>query len=145
MWLIVIAGGIVLWHLVPQDRLFASGMIGIFALALGLCNWVFIMYKAGSVHRKAPASVDNINKLVKEGIYAQVRHPIYLADIILACCVFVFYPDFRILAAAVWLIIVLVFWAKFEERMLEEKFLDDYREYKKRVPMLIPRFRKYPR
>ena len=142
MWAIIIIGGIILWESVARGTLFYSGMAGIIILLLGIFNWLYVMYKAGGVHKKAPKSVNNIDKLITEGAYGVIRHPIYAADIVLFLCIFLFYPDYRILAVAVWAAIVLVFWAGLEERMLEEKFLDDYRAYKQRVPKFIPRFKK---
>jgi protein-S-isoprenylcysteine O-methyltransferase Ste14 len=43
---------------------------------------------------------------------------------------------------AVWATVVFIFWAGLEERLLEEKFLEDYRAYKQRVPRFIPRLKK---
>jgi protein-S-isoprenylcysteine O-methyltransferase Ste14 len=86
--------------------------------------------------------VQNIDQLVTEGVYAVVRHPMYLADIILAFSIFIWLPTYKILAVALWLSLVLMFWANLEERLLEEKFLDDYRKYKQNVSMFWPRFSK---
>lgn len=142
MWLIIIFGGIALWWLVPNQKLFNSGVAGIIILILGAANWAYILYKSASIHRQAAASVHNINKLVTEGIYASVRHPIYSADILIFWCAFVFYPAYQMLAVAAWATIIFTFWSALEERMLEEKFLEDYKLYKQRVPRFIPRFRK---
>ena len=142
MWAIIIVGGIILWRVVPGGRLFNSGIFGAIILALGAINWAYVLFKSASVHKKAPASVNSIDKLITEGMYAVVRHPIYAADIVLFWCLFLFYPVNQMLGLAVWATISLLFWVSLEERMLEEKFLEDYRLYKQRVPMLIPRFRK---
>ena len=142
MWAIIIIGGIILWESVATGRLFYSGMAGIIILLLGIFNWLYVMYKVGGVHKKAPKSVNNIDKLITEGAYGVIRHPIYAADIVLFWCVFLFFPAYRMLAIAAWATIVFVFWAGLEERMLEEKFLDDYRAYKHRVPKFFPRFKK---
>jgi methanethiol S-methyltransferase len=140
MWVIVAAGAAVLWFTVPQGRLFYSGVLGLAVLVLGMINWLYVGLASGRVHRKAVSSVQNIDQLVTEGTYAVVRHPMYAAGMAAAWCVFVWHPTYQILAIVIWLTIVLLFWSNLEERMLEEKFLEDYREYKKRVPMFIPRF-----
>lgn len=141
MWAIVIIGGLILYKVVPPGSLFSTGKFGIIILILGIVDWFYVTFSAGKVHRKAPKSVHNIDQLVTEGAYSVVRHPMYLADIVLAWCVFLFHPGTRTLAVVLWLSLVLLFWADLEERMLEEKFLDDYRAYKRRVPKFFPRFK----
>jgi protein-S-isoprenylcysteine O-methyltransferase Ste14 len=124
---------------VPSGKVFSLGIYGLPILLLGFANWVYIMYSATRVHRQAPASVDSIEHLVTGGLYARVRHPIYSADIALALSAFLFFSSYKVLAVVVWLAVVLLFWAKFEECMLEQKFPGEYPGYKKQVPMLIPR------
>lgn len=142
MWLIIVIGGIILWQVVPEGFLFELNKFGIIIFALGLINWLYVYTATLKVHKKAFTHIHNINELVTEGKYAVVRHPMYLADIILGCCVFILNPSYRILAILIWLALILLFWANLEERLLEEKFLEDYRAYKRNVPMFIPRFRK---
>jgi len=142
MWGIIVVGGIILWLVVPKGQLFNSGILGWVILVLGIVNWLYVGKAAINVHKKVAASVNNIDKLITEGAYGVVRHPIYAADIVLFLCVFLFEPTYSVLFIAAWAIIVFVFWAGLEERMLEDKFLEDYRNYKQRVPMLIPRFKK---
>lgn len=138
MWAIIVVGGVILWFLVPKDRLFYSGMLGVVVLILGVVNWLYVGRAATSVHRQVARSVEGIDKLITEGIYAVVRHPIYAADIVLFWCAFIFFPALNVLGIVIWATVVFLFWANFEDRMLEEKFLDDYRAYKQRVPMIIP-------
>jgi len=78
--------------------------------------------------------------LLKEGIYASVRHPRYVAVIvgIAAFALFVNYLGiyvFTVLAVpALWLVVIL------EERELAERFGREYEQYRREVPMFIPRF-----
>jgi protein-S-isoprenylcysteine O-methyltransferase Ste14 len=139
MWAIVIIGGMILWQIAPVGRVFSVGMFGGVFLLLGVITWLYVMFSATRVHRQAPASVDSINQLITTGIYSSVRHPIYSADIALALSAFLFFPSYKVLTVMVWLALVLLLWARFEERMLKEKFPQAYNEYKKQVPMLIPR------
>ncbi len=87
-------------------------------------------------------SVNGIDSLITEGVYSVVRHPLYIADVILAWSVFFFLPFSRVLTEAIWMTFVLWFWAGLEERALEDRFLEDYREYKKKVPKFLPQWRK---
>ncbi len=74
--------------------------------------------------------------MVVRGLYRWVRHPLYLATLMMIWS----YPDltadrllFNVLFTG-WIIVGTVL----EERDLVENFGDDYRNYQRRVPMLIP-------
>lgn len=141
MWALVLLGGWVFWKTIPAGLVFHSGVIGWVALALGAVNWLVLTLASVRVHRQVARSAYGIDHLVKEGIYASIRHPIYAGDIVMAWCLFVFYPAYWLAVAAVWATIVFVFWAGLEERALEAKFMEDYREYKKNVGKFFPRGR----
>ncbi len=84
-------------------------------------------------HRNQP-------KVIREGVFKIIRHPIYLGAII-----FYLIPlicRFSIAAAFFWIIIILYynFMAKYEEKLLLQKFGLEYKKYKNDVPMWIPRF-----
>jgi len=77
--------------------------------------------------------------LVDYGLYARVRHPMYLGSILL-------YVGFWITTLSVLTLIPLLavimgynYLATAEEHILEAKFGNEYLEYKKRVPKWIPR------
>ena len=80
--------------------------------------------------------------IIKKGVFGIVRHPIYLGAILFYLGLLVL--SFSIIAVAIWILIVAFycFIAKHEEKLLLEEFGKDYEEYKKEVPMLIPRMRR---
>ena len=88
-----------------------------------------------------PAEID---RLIKEGIYARVRHPIYSADITLALGIFIMMGELRFLLAAAWLTLVMFYWMRLEERGLTEKFGKEYSDYMNEVPMFCPSLGKRP-
>lgn len=81
------------------------------------------------------------NRLVTDRLYGLVRHPQYTG---LFVALFgegiVHWPT--IFSIALFPIIILVYYwlARSEERKVEEEFGDEYREYRKHVPMFIPRW-----
>jgi protein-S-isoprenylcysteine O-methyltransferase Ste14 len=77
-------------------------------------------------------------KLVTTGIYAQTRHPQYLGFILLTAGIDFLWVTFSTLL--LWPILVFLYYrlAKEEEREMEEKFGEAYREYKKTVPRFVP-------
>ena len=140
MWLIVAVGILLAFRFVPARYVFPRNMLTSFLLLPAIFYWLYFFLGAIKVHRKAPFSVDVINKLVTDGVYGKVRHPIYAADIILACSIFFFYPDVRFLLSALGLTLVLQFWMNREELALLEKFGQEYSDYMTRVPKMFPRF-----
>jgi len=81
------------------------------------------------------------NRLVTDRLYGLVRHPQYTG---LFIAIFgegvVHWPT--IFSVALFPIIILVYYllARSEERKVEEQFGDEYRAYRKRVPMFVPRW-----
>ena len=81
------------------------------------------------------------NRLITDRLYGLVRHPQYTG---LFLALFgegvVHWPT--VFSVALFPLIVLAYYllARSEERKVEEEFGDEYREYKKRVPMFIPRW-----
>lgn len=139
MWLIVIIGIFFAFKLVPARFVFPRNMFTSFLIFPAATYWLYFFIGAVKVHRQAPLSADKIEKLVTNGVYAKVRHPIYSADIVLGWAIFFFYPDVRFLISAHWLMFVLLFWMHLEETALVQKFGDEYLEYMKRVPKIFPR------
>ncbi|RLC76029.1 MAG: hypothetical protein DRI61_14025 [Chloroflexi bacterium] len=83
-------------------------------------------------------------QLVTDGLYAHIRNPMFLGNYLLLLglgiilcslsLIFIFTPLF---------IGISVFYLKaIEEKELEKKFGEEYRAYKERVPMFIPRLRR---
>ena len=80
-------------------------------------------------------------QLVTTGIRSRVRHPIYLGHLceILAWCVGTGLIALYVLA--VFAVITGAVMIRMEDRELEGRFGEAYREYRARVPAVIPRFR----
>jgi len=101
-------------------------------------NWVHVLDSSTFQQRRTAT-------LVTSGHYHYSRHPMYLGG-------FVFLLS-QSLVAATWLLFltalatVMLFYSQIgkEERMLIEKFGDEYRGYMKGTPRFIPRARGLPR
>jgi len=79
------------------------------------------------------------NILVTHGPYNYVRHPLYAALLIgLPPLLIIWYAD--LLFIIPWLLVFIIshYFVQLEERGLIDTFGDDYRNYKKYVPALIP-------
>lgn len=80
--------------------------------------------------------------VIRKSVFGIIRHPIYLSEILL-------YSGFLMLsfslAAAAVLVAAVIFLhriSRYEEKLLLERFKEDYREYMEGVPMWIPRLRR---
>ena len=142
MWAIVAAGIIFSFQIFPSEDLFMPNTFTPYLILPAILYWLYFFIGAMLVHRKAPRSVYSIDKIIREGVYQRVRHPIYSGDIVLVWGIFSHWPSHRALSSVIWLTIILFFWMRLEEKALSEKFGRDYLEYKKQVPMVVPRMLK---
>jgi len=80
-------------------------------------------------------------ELVTEGIYSRVRHPFYLSILILFSGVAVISWNLYGLLFLILAFLALIIRIKKEENELIAKFGDEYKNYKKETPMIIPRLK----
>ena len=79
------------------------------------------------------------NNLVVDGFHNNVRHPVYLATIIIFAGNFLYSPNYSNLILLVLTTIYLQIGIYLEEKKLQAKFGESYIKYKQRVPKLLPR------
>jgi protein-S-isoprenylcysteine O-methyltransferase Ste14 len=79
--------------------------------------------------------------IIKSGIYSKVRHPIYLAPIIMYLGIIIL--SLSIIVFIIWIPIIIFYYnmGKYEERLLLDKFGNEYEKYMNDVPMFIPKIR----
>lgn len=106
-----------------------AGSIGLALSLIGLAGVILSRYTLGrsfSVAAKATA-------LVTSGLYSRVRNPIYVSGIILIFGVVLIVGKLYLLLVFVVLIPLQVVRARRESAVLEERFGDAYRDYRKRT------------
>ena len=136
--------GLILMCLLPVGPVIGSGQLrplGLLCLALAAVVGGLALAAMGSDTRVHPVP-DATASLRTNGIYAWIRHPMYAA--VLLACLSVVLSTGRVLAIVSFgvLVVVLRTKARFEDRMLDEKFGAPYADYAARVPALIPRLRR---
>ncbi|MFX1510373.1 MAG: methyltransferase family protein [Promethearchaeota archaeon] len=77
--------------------------------------------------------------VVDHGVYAHLRHPMYLGSILLYAAFWITTLSLLTLIPLLAVIIAYNYLASREEELLETKFGDEYLTYKKRVRKWIPR------
>ncbi|MDX1627591.1 MAG: isoprenylcysteine carboxylmethyltransferase family protein [Fulvivirga sp.] len=76
--------------------------------------------------------------LSTKGILQYVRHPIYLATILMLMGFFLFDPRYPTMVSIICIYLYLPVGIWLEEKKLLDQFGDQYRRYKKDVPAIIP-------
>lgn len=88
------------------------------------------------------AEMHRAEKIVSTGLYSRIRHPQYFGGILAHIGISFLLSSFLALITTPIVILLnfLISWK--EEKELIKEFGEDYEDYKKRVPMFIPKFRK---
>src|SRR6266478_578342 len=124
VWLPMVAGLLVLgWiiHSVPEPY-GPTRLIGL----LGVILSRYTLGRSFSISPKATA-------LVTSGIYSRIRNPIYISGMIFLIGVALIVERPKLLAVLLVLIPIQIIRARREAAVLEAKFGDAYREYRKRT------------
>lgn len=109
--------------------------IGVVLLCLaGYCAWSGLRIAFGEV-RETPS-------VIRKGVFGVVRHPIYLSEVLLYMGLFMI--NMSLASFVVWLYAsgFLYYLSRHEEKLLLERFGEDYRSYIHDVGMWIPRLRR---
>ncbi len=125
--------------LLPLGPTLWSGLwaLGLISLLLAGAVGVLALVSMGPDTRVHPVP-DRQTPLHTHGLYAWIRHPMYLA--VLLACLGVTLASGRALALVGLLCLagVLAVKSRFEDRLLAQKFGTQYIDYAARVPALLP-------
>lgn len=122
------------WRYTLSVILFIAGLL--------IGGWTVIrFFRSGGT----PVPTSPPPKLITTGLYACIRNPMALGGLLILeglgfysglLSLIIFFAPLPVLLYALYIKAV-------EEPELEMRFGQDYRDYKKRVPMFIPRFQKH--
>jgi len=105
---------------------------------------VILAMKASSVidvSTVADMRTDRKAELITDGIYSRIRHPLYLATILVFSALALVYPFPVVIVFSLSLIGYTMIGAYFEERKLLKHYGDEYIEYKKTSGFILPKLR----
>ncbi|MGD8882468.1 MAG: isoprenylcysteine carboxylmethyltransferase family protein [Desulfobacterales bacterium] len=109
-------------------------------VGLGLAFWTVKLFK--EVGKGTPAPWDPPGKLVIRGPYRHVRNPMIAGALLILLAEAILFQSWPI---AVWMVVFFIsstiYFRFIEEKGLEKRFGDNYREYKAHVPRWIPRLK----
>ncbi|NOR22417.1 MAG: hypothetical protein GQ476_07025, partial [Candidatus Aminicenantes bacterium] len=113
------------------------------SIGLGLCIWTVTLFMKFS--KGTPAPWDPPKKLVIRGPYCYVRNPMIISVMLMLLAEALLFQSWPI---AAWLVVFFIgnsiYFPLVEEKSLDKRFGDDYREYKAHVRRWIPRLRAWP-
>jgi protein-S-isoprenylcysteine O-methyltransferase Ste14 len=114
-------------------------MVGVAALGISFVSWGY--WALGKNWAPSVSGVKKDAVLVTTGLYGFVRHPIYSGAFIFLAALTLVAANLLILLPTLALVTLLYASLDEEEAMLIDRFGDEYREYMKRTPRFIPKFR----
>jgi protein-S-isoprenylcysteine O-methyltransferase Ste14 len=108
----------------PWDAMRISGLV---LIAFGLIFLTIARVQLGNAFSVTPQA----RMLVTRGIYSRVRHPVYVFSAIAIAGLILYLRQPMFLLVLLLLVPVQVMRARDEQRVLEEKFGNEYRRYKR--------------
>lgn len=125
---------------VPVTKISSLRIIGIILLAVSLILFIkcIPLYNWKEFSGFGKATKPGI--MVSIGLLGMVRHPLYLATILLTSGWVLL--DLNLWSFSTWVLILGYIWigTRWEEQKLISKFGKTYEAYRKKVPMLLPRW-----
>ncbi|NQT05757.1 MAG: isoprenylcysteine carboxylmethyltransferase family protein [Dehalococcoidia bacterium] len=118
---------------------FLNEYIQVVRLPIGISLLIISGYMAGTGLLIVFGKKAKSQGVIRKGVFRLVRHPIYLSEIILYLGLLLLNIS---LASAIVLVIAMFFLhhiSRYEEKLLLDKFGDEYKQYMKEVPMWFPR------
>ena len=129
-------------HLIPPEYspLWESAGLRVLSWSLLGTGAVLALTSALTLLRrgKPTSGWEHTTVLIRTGIYRWVRHPMYLAAVLVATSTMLWRTVAISLALWVASVVCFVLAALFEDRFNARKFGDDYRRYQMKSKLLIP-------
>ena len=123
----------------PNEARFWLGLV---LLSLGLFLAIWTVRLQLTIGEGTPAPWDPPKKLVIKGPYQYVRNPMITGAVLILAAESLLLGSWLIaLWTALFLLMNLLYLPLVEEKDLEKRFSDSYRQYKAHVPRWIPRTR----
>ncbi len=118
---------VVINHFITKSPDNYYAYVGLILMIVSLVFFTMARIKLGNSFQASAKA----NKLIKDGIYKVIRHPIYVFGFTFILGLFIFIQVFY---GLLFLLIIIVIQSKRiqnEEKVLEEKFGNEYLDYKK--------------
>jgi protein-S-isoprenylcysteine O-methyltransferase Ste14 len=112
-------------------------LLAMLGLLLGLWT-VWVQFRCA---RGTPVPLMATQKLLTAGPYSLCRNPMALGSIVFYVGIAAFTSSFKpLIAVAVFALLLIAYIKLVEEKELALRFGDEYAQFKRRIPFIIPRF-----
>lgn len=128
----------VLWGHTLQGYIGYTGMY--IMLALCLVGAVLVISGWSRIHKRYWSRPDGEGQLVRDGVYAYIRHPQYTGFLLITLGLLIEWATLPLLLMWPTLVIMYYRLARMEENEVEAKFGQAYRDYRSSTGMFFPRF-----
>ena len=126
-------------QILPYDNLLSSRLLGICMIILSTILFYLARIELGANWSHASDyQIKKKHTLVTSGLYAYIRHPIYLAFLLSGLGVQFIVGSYLLLLLSIVLPWILYWQAKAEEKILAAHFGDAYTEYRKKTFLFLP-------
>jgi len=127
------------WDFVQlQGMIYRFGVVNALGLSLFLIGISMRLMGKRTLGKYYSYGLKSPEKLIEYGIYKHVRHPIYLAMLLYTVGIPLIFSSIYGFMLTLGFIPLVLYRIRIEEKMLIEKFGDEYREYMKTTKKLIP-------
>lgn len=111
-------------------------------ILMGIIILLAALYLARSGMRTVFGEVRETPRVIRQGPFKLVRHPIYLSEIIFYLALLIFRASLA--AAFVWILAIIFFVviARYEEKLLLARFGEKYKAYMKETGMYFPKLKR---
>ncbi len=157
---LLIVAGVVFLGILPAALVYFSSLLdrhfGLPLLAFGVinillgCGFVVMGFLLGwwanyvqfTIGRGTPVPIMATQKLIIQKPYSYCRNPMALGSIVAYLGVAILIGSISaVMLVAIWTILLLTYIKLLEEKEMELRFGEAYREYRKQTPFIVPRFR----
>lgn len=125
-------------EITDNDPLYIYRLIGL--VVFFIFSWMQVWaYKTMGKNYSQEVVISKKQELVQEGPYKFVRHPQYISQLLSDIGAGLALASFIVIPVVILIQIPLfILRANLEEKLLQKKFLEDYKEYKKKTGFIIP-------
>ena len=129
--------GVLGWRFVPQS-VWLQG----YAILVTSLGGIFAIWARYTLGREWSGNITTkVNhELIRSGLYAFIRHPIYTGILLAAAGTVLFVGEWRGILAFLFFVATFVHKANKEEILMTREFGDRYEKYRQETGFLIPRF-----
>ena len=120
----------------------AIQIAGFIIFYIGTVTYNLSIIVAGKYLRLSTSGILKEHKLIKEGPYAIIRHPLYVSYIFILAGISLILLTCWLLIPTLFMIIGIYPTAKAEEETLIEQFGEEYLEYKENVGIFFPKIKR---